>query len=63
MEQIATSDIPSPKVNNCIRTTVEELRHFGLWGKYCHIMNIDCDSESPDEQILLPEELMEMLGI
>jgi len=51
------------RVNNSIRTTVGELMHFGLWGKYCQIMNVEYGSESLEEQILLPEELMELMGI
>ena len=48
---------------NCIKTTVGELIHFGLWGKYCRLMHIDYGSENLEETILLPDRLMEMMGI
>jgi hypothetical protein len=49
--------------SNGVKTTVRELMHFGLWGKYCRIMQVTDGYENPDEEIFLPDELMELMEI
>jgi succinyl-CoA synthetase beta subunit len=55
--------IQAQPTGNGIRTTVRELMHFGLWGKYCKVMHVENGYEDIDEEIYLPEEMMELLGI
>jgi hypothetical protein len=55
--------IEAKPINNGVKTTVKELMHFGLWGKYCKIMHVTDGYEDPDEELYLDAGLMDLLGI
>jgi hypothetical protein len=48
---------------NGIKTTVGELMHFGLWSRYCRLMHLENGCDSLDEEIFLPDEMLELLGV
>ena len=63
MNQTQKTSMYGRFTGNYITTTVEELMHFHLWGTYCKLMNLEKGAEDPKEVIVLPNELMELMGI
>ena len=55
--------IDARSTQNGVKTTVGELMRFGLWGKYCKVMHVENGYEDAEEELFLPDEMMELMGI